>query len=472
MKNIAFVCLIWVVIGCDSQPKNQSPSADETTLMDSTVVKDGEVTSAESKQEVDSLASIENLAQEEKTADFGAFYEHFEKPFQTHTFRAEHSKVIKGKEGTEIKIKANSFMTESGALVTGEVKFLMKEYYSTADILLSNLSTVSHGEMLETSGMLYIEAYSGGEKCKLKPNKAIDILFATPDIKDEMQLFDGQWNNGKMDWSVQKTTKATNEITKEDQLPAYIGGNTQLGKDLKRNLQYPAKAKAKGIEGTVKVAFVVTSTGSVKGEKVIESDNDLLNQAALNTVSKLKKWTPGRVDGKYVETNMTLPVRFTLRNLGFDINGEDFNSLMEQASTQTGDKQMNFIAEQLSTADEVEIEPSLFQSLSMGWINCDAFYKDSRKKIDFIVSPSSPNVEVKLIAVRLRSMMGGTQFGKNHTFYNVPRGLKVKLVAIKQEKEDYYLAVKTTTVSSKGDADFDFKPVSLAELKTELANLN
>jgi len=73
---------------------------------------------------------------------------------------------------------------------------------------------------------------------------------------------------------------------------------------------YPAKAKKKHIEGTVKLRATIATDGSVQHLEVKEGD-PILAESALKAV---KKWTyePAVVDGKPVEVEATIVVSFQL----------------------------------------------------------------------------------------------------------------------------------------------------------------
>ena len=89
-------------------------------------------------------------------------------------------------EGTQISIKASSFIEEAtGKGPTGPVSFSVEEYYKISDMLRANLSTSSNGKLLETGGMLNLGATANGQKLKLKKEAPIEILLAGSNAKKE-----------------------------------------------------------------------------------------------------------------------------------------------------------------------------------------------------------------------------------------------------------------------------------------------
>lgn len=95
-------------------------------------------------------------------------------------------------------------------------------------------------------------------------------------------------------------------------MPEFIGGNKALFNYLGQNINYPPKAREKGIEGKVILHFVVSMDGQIKDIEIIKYSHALLDQEALRVVKSMPKWKPGFQDGKAVEVKYTLPISFKL----------------------------------------------------------------------------------------------------------------------------------------------------------------
>ncbi len=75
---------------------------------------------------------------------------------------------------------------------------------------------------------------------------------------------------------------------------------------------YPAQAKSKGIEGTVRLHVVITVTGSVTQVQPVTGDPVLVRSA----MEAVKQWVyePTIIDGQPVEVDTVIEVNYSLKN--------------------------------------------------------------------------------------------------------------------------------------------------------------
>ena len=83
------------------------------------------------------------------------------------------------KDGTEIYIPAHSLVYADGSgdvheLVTIEVK----ESYDVIDFVAEDLHTKTANEMLQTGGMIYINAKAGTKQVGVKTGQMLDIILS------------------------------------------------------------------------------------------------------------------------------------------------------------------------------------------------------------------------------------------------------------------------------------------------------
>ncbi len=95
--------------------------------------------------------------------------------------------------------------------------------------------------------------------------------------------------------------------------PSFPGGNGGLQKYFDNNLKYPENASNDGVEGTVQVMFTVDENGKLSNPHIMgEKPGYGLEDEALRVVKTMPAWNPGKLKGKNVKTNFTLPVKFQL----------------------------------------------------------------------------------------------------------------------------------------------------------------
>ncbi len=100
---------------------------------------------------------------------------------------------------------------------------------------------------------------------------------------------------------------------KVDVMPDFPGGHTKMIEFLCENIKYPKEAAERGEQGKVYVGFVVDTDGSITDVSVVRSVSKVLDEAAVEIVKKMPKWTPGKHQGKTVRVKFMLPITFTAK---------------------------------------------------------------------------------------------------------------------------------------------------------------
>jgi len=95
-----------------------------------------------------------------------------------------------------------------------------------------------------------------------------------------------------------------------EDMPKFPGGKPALKTYIYTNLEYPAKAKSEGIDGEVKVRFLVNQKGKVEKSEVLQSSNKEFDAPALKVVKEMPDWTPGKQRGKAVKVWYVMSIKF------------------------------------------------------------------------------------------------------------------------------------------------------------------
>lgn len=92
----------------------------------------------------------------------------------------------------------------------------------------------------------------------------------------------------------------------------FPGGLDSMYAYIQKNLKYPEKAKAEGIEGRVFVQFVIEKDGSISNILIKRAIGGGCDEAAKEVIEKMPKWKPAKQRGKPVRCQFNLPIKFEL----------------------------------------------------------------------------------------------------------------------------------------------------------------
>lgn len=124
-------------------------------------------------------------------------------------------------------------------------------------------------------------------------------------IAEQMPMFSGCENNGLSD-------EETQQCAMKKMLEFIYG-----------NIKYPEAMRESGIEGTAVVTFVVGTDGELLDPRVVRNPGEVagINSNAANQVKEellriidlMPVWVPGKQNGKNVQVQFNLPVKFKLQ---------------------------------------------------------------------------------------------------------------------------------------------------------------
>jgi hypothetical protein len=113
----------------------------------------------------------------------------------------ERDNIIEAVHGTVVYIPEGALLDKHGKPAKGPIKLELAEALDVEDMVLSNLTTTADGKLLQSGGMLYINATANGEPLHVDTNKPLRIEMPT-DIKiDGMMAYRGIRDSaGNMNW--------------------------------------------------------------------------------------------------------------------------------------------------------------------------------------------------------------------------------------------------------------------------------
>lgn len=99
-----------------------------------------------------------------------------------------------------------------------------------------------------------------------------------------------------------------------DRLPTFGSSALWLADYLFENLPYPAAALADKAEGEVLIRFTVGKTGTTQDIKVLQGAREDLNQAVVETFTRMPRWKPALRSNAAVEAQLLFLVSFNMRS--------------------------------------------------------------------------------------------------------------------------------------------------------------
>lgn len=473
--------------------------------------------------ETDAERAIKEAKRAAAAIDLPTFCTQSAPGVQVYQVRAGRDTVLLGQQGTRLVIPGRAFEVPANS---GPVRLELREFYTTADIILAGLGTRSGQSMLETGGMLHLYAAANGETVHLRPGMQILVQLPTQQQLPGMRFYEGVSAdaNHAPDWQLPGTgssgvlvnSPATSRAAlqewaklhppKKPHWPAFAKGNETLLKEFDR-LMPASKADqawlrrkrtiAKGeqqmlkelsrenhtaIRHAILLDVAVDSTGalqkselvlgdSVLGAKVLAAVRQLPMQQPASYISRLPR--RGRTTSAAQGVFSVLYARSGKQLVGFqwllmDKQFQEELAIEAQRSRAVFAKQFN------SATTPLTLSSGLYYELTaggLGWINCDRLLEPG-PRTQFAVQAPDANTVVSLVFKGQRSILPSSRFeGSAAVFEQVPTGAAATVVALRRESGVTYLATSGVSLGQATPPALSFHPVSLEQLRSELAAL-
>ena len=431
---------------------------------------------------------------------------------QYFTFDAGQSVSLTGKEGTTLWIPADLFVDENGQTASGKIQLEMREAYTYADMLFQGLSTHSGDQMLETGGMVYLQATSEkGKKLQIKEAEALIMAMPTGQQLEGMQLFNGQVSaSGDLeDWiptgqDAQTTKMATLRLADPPPMPQVKTKLTFFKVDESGEPQAPTRPLEPVFPKEPKRESVKYDPGFMKRmvmgkKKILEKEEAIFAKKMAQYEARKEKYPMQMEVYRSEMASYTLEMqayheavaawkagmqeqwqahqakRVEKYNEAYAETAEKYRRTLEAYEAYKARKLAEYeAAVEMGGMNQQSMENYFYAINTLGWINCDRFYNlaDSEKE-PLLVNDDDPEEEIIFVFLSdIKSALRTRQDNGVYTTQSVPTGAKAKVVGLKVLNGRSMMAVKEVNVGEVESVALDYKPRRLFEIRETLAALD
>lgn len=367
---------------------------------------------------------------------------------------SEKDTIVKGRKGTKIQIDKNTFTDIDGNPVKGVIDLFVKEVMSPEDIIRENISTIAEEGILETRGMMKIEAFSQGKKLKLADNKNISIYFPTRSYASEdVKLYYGKENENRIvEWEI--AAEAETKVFSEDKIKLDISIKYRLledldnrnayfknrsgGQDLLKNvLTFTDEEKEKLLDGYVRIYWILFEDGDLEVYAIEGNISSAKKKEIENKLNKIPFVEPFEREGDVADLNGTIDVLF-YENEEYD--EENFYVLTTER---------------------------------LGWINCDIFIDFEAPKVEMFVNVQGER-EVKVLFKNYDTVISGYVVNERYYFGKVPKEEPIEIIVMEYDNEQDMIkySLTETVVKEEINKISPYELLTIDELKSKLELLN
>jgi hypothetical protein len=111
---------------------------------------------------------------------------------------------------------------------------------------------------------------------------------------------------------------------------------------------------------------------------------------------------------------------------------------------------------------------------TLGWINCDRFYKSNEPKMDYFVNvgDTAANYYSVLVFEKMKSMIMGYPSGNRVVFPNLPKGIKAKVMCVGIRDGKTVAAVAALPAGGNSIDQLKFEDISPASFREQAAMID
>ncbi len=203
------------------------------------------------------------------------------------------------------------------------------------EVFYSNYNIANYFNQLTIKNRLVMMTkIKSSEKSKFKILFALPVLivlFIFSACSDEEEVINNETKKAKTSKIISEGDNKNNikeevVLNTAEVMPKFIGDNNAFNVFLSKNIKFPEKEKAEGLQQKVFVSFVIDKDGSIIDVEIVatlafnEKENKFKGRVEVSPgfkkeairVIKFSKWKAGEKNGEKVKIKMSIPIIFRL----------------------------------------------------------------------------------------------------------------------------------------------------------------
>lgn len=416
-------------------------------------------------------------------------YNSLKQPVQQFEIDPERDTMLRGLQGTTLKIQAHSFVYTNSEPVKGPVRIKLLECYSYTDMLAHQLSTASYDRQLVTGGMINLQAEDINKRIvELNFGRPVELSMPAKEFDPAMQLFTNEPLRIRLTEKSDSLTTVPSE-TVTNWLPA---GQKQDYVNTSYNFVRPKRIKLFDIRQSVKGAnqqaepvFLIKTDKHITDEKIKE----LIGTKYYTDINKIKlqRVQVFSNDEKAKNTNVVITkdgfmatdsvmISFESAAKSGLLSVEDSLSFVQQVRADSLMYAEKRKADSILFVKQKEFDGRYNFSINgLGWINCDKFYNGSQPKVEFTINVGTNMEEAMsnytLIFTNMKSVMKGRYQNGQVSFGKLPEGEDVKLVCVTENNNKAMACVQSFKISRNIIASLKFEEITAESFRQKIEKL-
>jgi hypothetical protein len=444
-------------------------------------------------------------------------------PMQMLSMDAGKDNVLKGKSGTTLYVPANSLLDVNGKPVSGTVTLELKEHFSMADYVASNLQTVHGEDILQTQGMIYFSAKdAAGAKLSIDKNKPIRIEIPVKEADTDAKIFLGQRDaDGRMDWT---NVEEPNKLLIPYPIRALAA--YQVYGECPQDFGFLREDDPRWSQPKNSTELYYTPGDITQYENTLLATREFRERFRMHCMPyitnvylehlELNLWEIDELMVDYYIADSIARVGYEVEFKPRSLNGgppsKEQVALHQRSIEETKENCHRYIqtfrefaAQKLTKIDESRKVPAdllaevnndapafdsaqaivnsayiAYEALEFGWVNVDVFFKDpAAVPIQLFAETNRPSDMVQLIFPARNIVLSGSSVdGKRYSFtqttegyHKLPKGEKATLLCLHAADGKLFFAKKDIVIGQNQTEKLDLVETSVAKVKEQLATL-